>query len=407
MRRAVASSTVATLDSLRYWWPMADSARLRWVTWIVIAACLVGMALSPRLWIGDRSFPVLPLAPSLQVPAVTHEVLTAGFVIALLAMGVWPGRRWIPACLCLLAAALILLDLSRLQPWFYLYMFLLAIVGCRRAPSDDAAAAGTMRMLLVFVYAYSAAHKLHASFFEFSGPAILRPLAQALPESWPVGLLAYAMPAGELALAALLAFPRTRGVGVGAAFAMHTVILLLIGPIGLNYNSVVWPWNVAMPALGFLVFWPRRAAASLPSPAPRSRWASSARIATILLAGVLPAGGIAGLVDRYVSWGMYGGAPTIMAVWFNVDVESRLPPHLQREVQSLSAEMRGIVILDWSMHDLSVAYPESHLMLRAARTLERFVHQPREATLDIVYEPDRFTGRSVRLKTPIQPGSRR
>ena len=43
-----------------------------------------------------------------------------------------------------------------------------------------------------------------------------------------------------------LLFFKTRKAAVVTLMGMHFFILLLIGPFGLHYNKVVWPWNIAM-----------------------------------------------------------------------------------------------------------------------------------------------------------------
>ncbi len=384
---------------------MTDDRRLRWLTRIVSAGCLAGMALCLHVWTADRSFPVLPLLPGLRAPSMVHEGLAIALVGSMLAAVLLSSRRWLGAACCLFACVLVALDLSRLQPWLYLYAFVLAIVACRRGPADDAAAIRTLRFLVCFVYAYSAAHKLNVSFFRDSGPHLLQPLARLLPSGWPLRPLVYLMPTVELVLAALLLIPRTRRVGIVLAAAMHAGILVLIGPLGLNYNSVVWPWNVTMVALVVVLFRPAHPGHT-DDVAPEARaspLAMGARISTVVLGGILPIGGVLGFLDRYYTWGMYGGSPTIMAVWFNADVESRLPPALKREVRTLSPDQRGILILDWGMRDLNVVYPELHLMLRAAETLRPYVRRSGEATLDIVHEPDRWNGKLVRIRTPMEP----
>ena len=40
-----------------------------------------------------------------------------------------------------------------------------------------------------------------------------------------------------------------------AVAAIHTIALILIGPIGIGYAPVVWPWKFAMVAYAWILFW--------------------------------------------------------------------------------------------------------------------------------------------------------
>ena len=39
-----------------------------------------------------------------------------------------------------------------------------------------------------------------------------------------------------------------------AAVAMHVFILAMFGPLGLNWNNIIWPWTVAMAVIDILLF---------------------------------------------------------------------------------------------------------------------------------------------------------
>jgi hypothetical protein len=58
----------------------------------------------------------------------------------------------------------------------------------------------------------------------------------------------------EIILALLVLWPRTRRVGAVGALLLHSVILLILSPLVLGYNTAVYPWNIALALSGFAFF---------------------------------------------------------------------------------------------------------------------------------------------------------
>jgi hypothetical protein len=46
-----------------------------------------------------------------------------------------------------------------------------------------------------------------------------------------------------------------RLLALALACAMHMFVLLMIGPFGHNWGTIVWPWNISMVILLFILFW--------------------------------------------------------------------------------------------------------------------------------------------------------
>ena len=47
---------------------------------------------------------------------------------------------------------------------------------------------------------------------------------------------------------------RLRWAAIGAVAVVHLTALLFLGPLGYNYDVVVWPWNLAMLGLVIVLF---------------------------------------------------------------------------------------------------------------------------------------------------------
>ena len=63
------------------------------------------------------------------------------------------------------------------------------------------------------------------------------------------------VPLTECGIAIVLLSKKWRNNAVIAAVVMHVFILLELGPVGHNTNSVIWSWNVTMICFLALLFW--------------------------------------------------------------------------------------------------------------------------------------------------------
>src|SRR5919199_1595666 len=106
--------------------------RLAWLKLAIVAGLISGLLLSPRIWVSGRVYPLTPLfgqIPPLPYPA--DYIFLSLFFALLAAVAVFRGR-WAGSFALLaffLAVFFVLQDVSRLQPWFYQYSFMLAAVG--------------------------------------------------------------------------------------------------------------------------------------------------------------------------------------------------------------------------------------------------------------------------------------
>jgi hypothetical protein len=64
----------------------------------------------------------------------------------------------------------------------------------------------------------------------------------------------YVIPYFELIVGLLLLVKQLRFIIVPLVILMHLLILIMLGPTGKSYNSVVWPWNIIMIILVLLLF---------------------------------------------------------------------------------------------------------------------------------------------------------
>jgi hypothetical protein len=378
------------------------ASRIAWLRLVLAAAFAGGLLLSPRLWLSGRDYPLSPVSPLL--PAVPFPLGRAWFALLLgllAAIALLPRPR---ACLLAfvgLAGLLGLWDQSRWQPWCYQYLFLLAALGSYpwRDPGRDGprreAALGACRLAVAGTYLWSGLQKLNASFATEVFPQLLRPFFPALAGAGPP--LAHAVYAGGVAAAlveagiglGLLARPARRAA-VFLALAMHAFILAAIGPLGLDVNRVVWPWNAAMALSVVILFWrtpdlPFRAVLR-----PRSAVGAVA----LVLFGVLPGLSFLGLWDCYLSACLYSGTTARAAVYLSAASRDRLPEGVRGYTRESRREP-GSYLLDlesWSFGELGVpAYPEERVYRDVARQVWSRAGKPPGMALVIQERPGLLT----------------
>ena len=331
--------------------------------WLLIRlGMLAGVALSLKLWFPfDRLYPEAPFATWLGIGPVWIDVLLSIVMIAAFVRGWWQVALGA-------LALLVLRDQSRLQPWAWEYALLTVALMLPQAGLR------TCRAILIALYLWSGIQKLNLTFatrtwFEVSGGY--------LPHfAW------IAIPLGEIAIGIALMFERTRRAAVIAAIALHGSIIVML--IASRENSVVWPWNIVMALLVFVMF--RNA------PQGRMQWG------LVAVAAVLPALSFFGLWDPYLSGALYSGNTEQAVVIVTPDVVSHLPQVIARNTWQESPP-RFIDLNRWSYDELNVpAYPAERVFKEIATDVCR--HYADSGALRILGRPDAINGTRTSMTIP-------
>lgn len=127
------------------------AGRYRWVQRLWMGSWLLLLAVTWRLWTPPAEFPAVPFIPPVLVPAAVEWGLLAVLVAAVLWGIFLSSVRWVSLAMVVFvaaAAALVLLNQHRLQPWFYQAMLL----GLLFASTDSRRGLPLMRWLAIGVY---------------------------------------------------------------------------------------------------------------------------------------------------------------------------------------------------------------------------------------------------------------
>lgn len=211
----------------------------------------VSLVFFKNLWLGERQFPTVSLFSSwLNSPLIVHTVLYYMLIVLSLVTVIF-GRARAYATLLPLVFLLVVsccLDMTRLQPSIYLALAVLILL-------LSGGGLACIQLVFILTYFWAGLQKLNYNFivegFEklfqtFTLPGFFHAL---MP--WLAVLAAFL----EISLGVLLVFKKTRNAGLVLATLMHLFILLLLGPIGINWEPFVWPWNVWMVCCLWILFY--------------------------------------------------------------------------------------------------------------------------------------------------------
>lgn len=348
----------------------------------IAGALFAGLVLSPKLWLSERVYPMTPVFAILRpIPGPFDYILYGAMLAMLVAIAMLERPVKLIGAFVALAIAISLFDQSRWQPWFYQYLAMLAAVAF-------CAAFNTCRLIVVCTYFWSGLQKANLDFVHNVFPFMMGSFAGSVP-AW-IGFLA---PLVEVAIGVGLLTRRFRTYAIYGGIAMHAFILLAIGPLGSNTNSVVWPWNIAMICFLVLLFWQKTDVS-----AREIVWPREGVYQRVVLAmfGIVPVLSFFNLWDGYLSSALYSGVRNTGVVYVSDDLKGRLPKEIVEHIYPSNKAGTGILILrDWSMSELNVGiYPEPRIYKSLARYICTYTHDPSEMKLwikqaNVLFSADR------------------
>jgi hypothetical protein len=355
-----------------------------------------------HLWIGDHDFPQVPAFErwagfQTGLRSVAFLVFAFGGIVSLFTPR--PRRAW--CCAAFAWVVLVCCDQHCNQVWAYHLLLCGLIATCART---SAVGLERLRWLTIGIYAWSAVSKLDAGFvagpgrvlwsglvtaFHLSAGAMSPPFANIVP---------WMMPAGELLTAILLGIPKWRRMGLILSLVMHGLLLLAVGPLGLQHEAGVQLWNAVFIGQNLLLFG-KTAGTGGVIVVRKSQFAAGAILAErmsvtlLMLAVTLPVLQAWNLWDVWPSWAVYstrGGWTTIFV--HDEDVE-KLPEAAREFVGAapILSEWRPVDIDAWSLKTLHCpVYPQARFRIGVAAALSAEAR----IRVDRRSPPGRFSGES-------------
>jgi hypothetical protein len=261
--------------------------RLAILRWTLVACQAATIMISWRLWQARGEPPTLPAVP---IPSLD---LAIPLLLSLLVVLRYPlSGAIVHAVLLALSFGM---DQTRLQPEVVSMALLLFATTGRRA----LVIIGRTHLITLWFWA-GLAKLLSDNFRESQGGWMFDGLP--LPTSLDglgvyFGAVVIALEMG----AGILAVPvRTRRWSAVLALGVHFGALVTLGPLGHNWNPVIWPWNVALPVAAFTLIAPWKE--SVRTELTTAGWPARVAVAFLVL---FPAGYYIGAADAYLSHHLY------------------------------------------------------------------------------------------------------
>lgn len=351
----------------------------------IIALCLlVQLLICTDLWfLSERGYPFLPvfekwpLVPLLNISFLLFPAL----LITLLSILIFPAKRILYYLFLLFLTGLLLPDLNRLQVWVYEFSILLLFLGLGSSAKSRLLAA---QMILVLVYCWSGLHKFNNYFIHDIAPWMMTPfgLEQWMTgKSWP-GL---SIAVFETLLGLGLWINWSRRWAAGLAMLFHLSILFALGPLGHNWNEVVWPWNIAMILLVYSLFFKTKMISFTPTSAIFKKKLQF--LPLLLLFGLMPLFNFWHLWDEQLSFKMYSGSNPEGIFYYEPESLKCLPEQIKvlHERPTSSQSKRRIILDEWIFEELRVApYVSVKRLRQMGRKLCDCVENPANSGLEIL-----------------------
>jgi hypothetical protein len=356
--------------------PVEPSGSTSWTVpafrFALCVGTIVMLGLSWPLWLDPSDFPRVPFVGGLpSIPVLVTWILFGSLLATIGAAAIGVAWRLMLGLSCALLVVLVLQDQYRFQPW--VYQFVLTAMALAFLP--EGRALGLARLFLVALYLHSGLSKIDASFCREMGATFLETLARpfgAHPALWPSSLrqtIILAMPAGELAVAVGLCFGRARRAALVGALALHSILIGILGPWGLDHSTIVLVWNGLVMVEDVLLFGPvspDQAAASARE-SNRGTWTRWVMLAAVLM----PFTERWGFWDSWPSFALYASHAERADILLHEDDVGSLPDSIRRHVSTAGqGPWRRLDLTGWSRSVRGVpVYPQARASLGVAEAL--------------------------------------
>lgn len=343
------------IDFIRSIRAIEDQKALSIIKMLVVSGFLSGMLMSHNLWWGtNRSIPHIPLI-NVQLPLWLHDSFTILFVISLSALSFLKNRAPVLAAL-LICFLLVAFDQLRLQPWVYLYFFMLLPLMSRTRDSDTWLL--YYRLIIAGIYWWSGLHKINHQFIDGNYAVWIRFFFQyEFTSTYDlVRLVGYGAGLAEMAIGAGFLFRKTRCGSAIGAMGMHLSIIFFLLVQKEGGDSAVIPWNIVMIFLNVLIF-----ARLERAPANGASIVRAFPILAVMMFWMCPILNFIGYWDHFLSFSLYANKVPSFYVAIRQEDIGKIDKRLKNYFVHVPG-MTGGQLLDvywWSKAELNVPfYPE-------------------------------------------------
>lgn len=362
---------------------------------ITVAAGILGCSLSKPLWFAsERTYPAAPLF-SMITPGPQLETILSFLLLGAL-LGSWFKVRMTIAAVVLIII-LCLTDQTRFQPWLYQYLLLLSAQALPlKLGGGPVNILNAYRFMFVAIYFWSGLFKINWTYAHMVFPWLAGNKIKTLLGVGAVESLAIISAVAEMLIGLGLLFPRTRNAALWLCILLHCGILLRLGPLSYGWNTVIWPWNIAMILIAILLFRRTPQISATDIAKPKKFFHRS----IVLLCGVAPALSFVDLWDFYPSFHLYSGDHQAAQLKLSEAALLRLPPRTNSLVNKNEKGENLLHFEPWCEKTLNVPpYPAERVYRSIAKSFaNQYGKENSDVTLILEGRPSLLSGeREVRV----------
>lgn len=316
---------------------------------------------SYKLWHTDRLYPLVPPFDFLEnIPNYIHLGLFWVAIIGIFFVAFDQKNKLLIAITLMVEFCSCLLDQNRWQPYEYQYLITLLFLLCYQRNSKQFL--NYFSFLIAIIYVHSGLHKFTGAFlFTVWENMILQRFfgfEKGSIDSLFVHYSGLSLGFLEFFAALGLLFSKYRKLAALLLIGMHLFILCLISPIGLNYNSIVWPWNIAMILFLYILFC-----------GEKESYISWVNLLAgfnkfhFLYLGILPIFCFFGWYDNFLSFNLYSGTSKRLEICIkNKEKATKYASFLSHESWFCNSNT-VLKVNDWSLKEMNiVTYPEDRFL---------------------------------------------
>lgn len=239
---------------------MRLTQRLQLIKLTVLIGLFISILLSHNLWAGDRWFPKAAFIDGYWGIPAPYDYINLVVLIGLLVFSFSSQKKLPGILLVLFCVYLCFDDQNRLQPWFYNYTLILFILLFYKyrvdEPNNYTTVFISLQLLVTLIYIFSGIQKLNASFVPDTFKWMISSFDTLLSTRQLnlVTKFGNVVPYFELIIGVGLLIKPLRFIIIPLVILMHLFILIMLGPMGKDYNMIIWPWNIIMIVLVLLLF---------------------------------------------------------------------------------------------------------------------------------------------------------
>jgi predicted DCC family thiol-disulfide oxidoreductase YuxK len=342
------------IASRRKLWFGGTKARLYWLYLISLIGLLSGILMTLPLWSSERLYPLSPVFPQINLIAPLTGFLVIS-LIGLIAYSIFATKRFglLSFIITIPLSLLVLLDITRLQPWILHYSAILALLTFwqQKKPERELKVYEAVIFIIVGIYLWSGLQKINVSFFTEVFPWFTEPIWSNLG-SYGLNLFLFIgilVPFIEAGMAIGFLTKKFRTISIALSFLMLTTVLFSL--VGHSWNSSVWPWNLALFAMVIAIFY--KSEITFWQLIKRLKYNFLA-VGTIMLFIVTPSGNMLGYVDHYLAWSLYSGRVPTAELTASQDTLMKIYPEVE--------EVETVDFSKWSMSVMNIVpYPEDRV----------------------------------------------